>query len=178
MNFTLFCWIFLLFLQLTIAPAASNTVKTSNNDTNQSKKTPTKVSSNIIDIKKKLHVIDFIGNVVVEKNQDSILADKMTLIYQENKAGDQKTKSKIEKIIANDNVKFFSDDYVVTSKNGYYDPGQDSLTLENDVVVNNGTSIAKGDKFIYNFKTKKGNLTVRRQNERATVIIGNDNPLK
>jgi lipopolysaccharide export system protein LptA len=142
------------------------------------KKIPTKVRSNIIDIKKNLHVIDFIGNVIVEKDQDSILADKMILFYQENKSDNQTTKSKIEKIEASDNVKFFSKDYVATSKNGYYNPDQDLLTLENDVVVNNGTSIAKGNKFIYNFKTKKGNLTEQDRVKRATVIIGNDKPLE
>ena len=102
----------------------------------------------------------------------------MILFYQENKSGDQKAKSKIEKIEVRDNVKFFSKDYVATSKNGYYDPGQDSLTLENDVIVNNGTSIAKGNKFIYNFKTKKGNLTGQSAEERATIIIENDKPLE
>jgi lipopolysaccharide transport protein LptA len=171
MNF--FRQTFLIIFQIIFLSNAANA-----NQTNNPKKIPTKVSSNIIDIKKNLHVIDFIGNVVVEKNQDSILADKMTLFYQENKSGDQKAKSKIEKIEASDNVKFFSKDYVATSKNGYYDPSKDSLTLENDVIVNNGTSIAKGDKFIYNFKTKKGNLTGQSSEDRATIIIENDKPLK
>lgn len=147
-----------------------------NQATNQ-KTVPTKVKANIIDIKKNLHVINFIGNAVVEKDQDIIFADKMILFYQESKTDTQTTKSKIEKIEAIDNVKLFSQDYVASSKNAYYIPDQDLLTMENEVTVNNGASVATGDKFLYNLKTKKGNFVGQSKEKRAKIIIGNDKPL-
>ncbi len=173
MNFILFCRIFLVTSQIIFLSTTSNASQIDNLN-----KTSTKVRSNIIDIKKNLHVINFIGNVVIEKDQDSILADKMTLFYQEAKSGNKSTDSKIKKIEAKNNVKFFSKNYVATSKNGYYDPEQNLLILENEVLVNNGTSIAKGNKFIYNFKTKKGNLAGQNTDKRTTIILGNDKPLE
>ena len=43
----------------------------------------TTISSDIIDIKKKSQKIDFISNVIVERQDISMLADRMTVYYIE-----------------------------------------------------------------------------------------------
>ncbi len=178
MNFSLFHRLFLIILVSGCLSFKANASTLTNHQKTQKQEIPTKVRSNIIDIKKNLQLINFIGNAVIEKGQDSVLADKMTLFYLDDKSDNQKNQSKIKKIEASDNVKLFSDDYVATSDNGYYDPSQNSIILKNNVVVNNGASIAKGDKFIYNFKTKKGSFIGQKEDKRAIVIISNDKSLK
>jgi lipopolysaccharide transport protein LptA len=118
--------------------------------------------------------VTFINNVVVEKEDSSLLAQKMVVIYEEN----SQKKSEIKKIEAFNDVKIFSQDFIANSQYGYYDPKKSIFVLEKKVIVNNGTSIASGEKFIYDIKTKKGNFVGQRQEEsikkRVTVIIGND----
>lgn len=101
------------------------------------------------------------------------------MIYSEN--GDKK--GEIKKIEAFNNVKIFSQDFIASGEYGYYDPVGSFFVLERKVIVNNGTSIGKGDKFIYNIKTKKGNfvgqkgetsLGKTKEDKRVTIIIGND----
>lgn len=105
----------------------------------------------------------------------------MTIIYNE------KTKNnddpQIQRIDAYDNVKIFSEEFVASGEIGNYNPNKDNFTLEKNVIVNNGTSIASGDKFIYDLKTKKGHfvgpknetsITGTGGDKRVIVIIGND----
>ena len=82
----------------------------------------------------------------------------------------------IKRIEAKDNVKIFNDEFLATGKSGFYDPKADNFILEEDVVINQGTSVATGEKFIYNLTTKKGNL-VGQKNDRVIVII-NDADVK
>jgi lipopolysaccharide export system protein LptA len=130
----------------------------------------TKIKSNFIDVKRKNQIVYLYGNVIVEREDLSILADKMMVYYYENaedenhqiKKSDDK-KQKIKKIEAKDNVKIFNDEFVATGKYGFFDPKENNFTLEEDVVLNKGTSVANGQKFIYNLTTKKGNLVGQEQ---------------
>ena len=138
-----------------------------------------------MDIKRKSQTIDFYGNVIVEKEDSSLLAEEMRVIYEEKKSGKntsqkQATGSSIKRIDAKRNVKIFSDEFVASGDVGHYNPKKDIFVLEKNVMVNNGVSIASGDKFIYNIKAKKGNF-VGRKNEaliggrdRVIVVIGDD----
>lgn len=141
---------------------------------------PTRIRSDVIDIKRKSQNVDFIGNVVVEKGDSSLLAQKMKVIYKEKNG---KNDGEIKKIEAFDDVKIFSEDFIASGEYGFYDPANSFFTLERKVIVNNGTSIASGDKFVYNIKTKKGNF-IGKQNrtsiagnggdKRVVVVIGSD----
>ncbi len=163
-----------------------------NNKTTKNKSLPTKIRSEIITINRQNQTVEFNDNVVVEKEDSSLLADKMIVIYEEEKSNNLNSKqNKIKRIDAYNHVKIFSDESTATGDNGYYDPAQNIFVLQKNVMVNNGTSIASGDKFIYDLKTKKGNL-IGKQNQisanvnstknsninniddRVTVIIGDD----
>lgn len=111
-----------------------------------------KIKSKIIDIKRKAQTIEFFDDVIIESGESSLLADWMKVIYQE--GGENNTD--IEKIIAKGNVKIFTDEFTATSKSGYYDPDKDIFVLEEDVIVNNGLSIASGHHFLYDLQNKKG----------------------
>ena len=69
-------------------------------------------------------------------------------------------------------------------------PNKNIFILEKNVIVNNGTSILTGDKFIYDLKTKKGNFVGQKNrdnlkkddkingeksgDDRVTITIGDD----
>lgn len=144
------------------------------------RETPTRIRSDIIDIKRKSETIDFIKNVVVEKDDSSLLAERMTVLYNEKDQGEQ---ASIKRIEARENVKIFSEEFIASGDFGYYDPNKNMFVLEKNVIVNNGTSIASGNKFIYDLKNKKGNfvggknetsITGNGGDKRVVVVIGND----
>lgn len=141
---------------------------------------PTRIRSDIIDIKRKSQTINFLNNVVVEREDSSLLAQKMTVIYSEKT---QNSDPQIKRIDATKNVKIFSEEFVGSGDKGHYNPNKDIFVLEKNVIVNNGTSIASGDKFIYSLKTKKGHfvgpknetsITGNGGDRRVVIVIGND----
>lgn len=112
-------------------------------------------------------MIDFINNVVVEKEDSSLLAEKMTVIYYDKKEGE--SESKIKRIDAKENVKIFTDEFIGSGDSGYFEPDKNIFVLEKNVVINNGASIASGDKFIYDLTTKKGNFVGKKEETHGTV---------
>lgn len=113
-----------------------------------------------------------------------MLAQKMTVLYDQKPSNGQK--STIKRIDARDNVRIFSQDFIASSDTGYYEPEKNIFVLEKNVVVNNGTSIASGNKFIYNLLTKKGSFVGKKDetsisgisnnsgDRRVVVVIGSD----
>lgn len=150
----------------------------------KAKNTQTRIRSDIIDIKQKSQKIDFIGNVVVERDDASLLSNKMEVFYVDKNA--EKNNSNIKEIKAFGNVKMFNDEFVASSDLANFYPDKNIFILEKNVIVNNGASILTGDKFIYDVKTKKGNFigqkisnnseknNVKTGDDRVTVIIGDD----
>jgi lipopolysaccharide transport protein LptA len=148
------------------------------------KNTQTRIRSDIIDIKQKSQKIDFIGNVVVERDDASLLANKMEVFY--NDKNTEKNNSNIKEIRAFDDVKMFNDEFVASSDLANFYPDKNIFILEKNVIVNNGTSILTGDKFIYDLKTKKGDFAGKKivnnseknnkkiGDDRVTIIIGDD----
>ena len=152
--------------------------------TQKAKNTHTRIRSDIIDIKQKSQKIDFIGNVVVERDDASLLANKMEVFYNDKNA--VKNNSNIKEIKAFGDVKMFNDEFVASSDLANFFPDKNIFTLEKNVIVNNGTSILTGDKFVYDVKTKKGNFVGKKisnnsdkkseknAEDRVTIIIGDD----
>jgi len=111
----------------------------------------------------------------------------MTVLYDEKAektAGESGGKrSSIKRIDAKENVRIFSEEFIASGDVGFYDPEKNIFVLEKNVIVNNGTSIASGDKFIYNLQTKKGNFVGKKDetsitgnggDKRVVVVIGDD----
>ena len=158
----------------------------------KAKNTPTRIRSDIIDIKQKSKKIEFVGNVVVERDDASLLSNKMEVFYID-KVSDKseiKNNSNIKEIKAFGNVKMFNDEFVASSDLANFYPNKNIFILEKNVIVNNGTSILTGDKFIYDLKTKKGNFVGQKNrdnlkkddkingeksgDDRVTITIGDD----
>lgn len=158
----------------------------------KAKNIQTRIRSDIIDIKQKSKKIDFVGNVVVERDDTSLLSNKMEVFYID-KVSDKseiKNNSNIKEIKAFGNVKMFNDEFVASSDLANFYPNKNIFILEKNVIVNNGTSILTGDKFIYDLKTKKGDFVGQKNrdnlkkddklngeksgDDRVTITIGDD----
>lgn len=128
-------------------------------------KTPVRIRSDVIDIKQKYSSIEFIKNVVVDKDKSSLVADRMTVSYRlkKDKQKEDGQKSEIKQIDAIGNVKIFSDEFVASGNYGNYNPKTNSFTLKENVIVNNGTSIASGEEFIYIISSKKGEFIGKKR---------------
>jgi lipopolysaccharide export system protein LptA len=155
-------------------------------------KSPVRIRSDVIDIKQKSRKIEFLKNVVVEKDDSSMVADKMLVIYElseseeanfgsnsknlnssksdsfkaSDKNKEQENNSKIKKIDALGNVRIFSQDFVASGNHGHFDPNRNVFVLQENVLVNNGSSIASGDEFIYSLTTKKGEFIGKKLGEK------------
>lgn len=158
---------------------SSNIKKTTNKNINKkrgsnslgaSKKNPVKITAEKFYIDRKNNKIDFIGNVIVEQEKSIITSSKMTVIIDE-----KDSKNKIKKIFSNNKIKIFNDDTVATGNSGYYDPISKDFTLEGDVIVNSGTSIAKGEKFIYNLNNKQGLFVANKTQNKTNENNGQSN---
>ena len=117
----------------------------------------TKIKANFIDIKRQIGTAKLTGNVIVEREDLSMKADNMIIYYYEQK-GEENDRGAIKKIEAKNNVKIFNGEFIATGKYGFYNPDQNTVILKENVIFNNGTSIANGEKFTYDLKTKKGDL--------------------
>ncbi len=173
----LFCYLFVvLFLFIVTKKSLAENTK------QQAKQTV--IRSEFITIKQKSQQIKFLQNVVVEQDDNSLLADEMVVDYLEN----AKKKREVHLITAHKNVKLFNQNITATSDVGIYDPKKKLITLKNNVLVNDGKSIVAGNQFIYDLVSKTGkfsnqnsapkNNSLKRDeplDKRVTVIIG-DNP--
>ena len=122
----------------------------------------------------------------VEKDDSSLLAQKMTLLYDQKSGKEGEKKAGIKRIDAKENVKIFSEEFIASGEFGYYLPKENIFVLEKKVIVNNGTSIASGEKFLYNLLTKKGKFIGKKDetsiagkanngaDNRVVVVIGED----
>ena len=125
----------------------------------QAKTIDTTIKADFINIKRNNETVTFTNNVTVEREDFSMKSDNAIVYYQENnEPSAENSNTSIQRIEASDNVRIFNDEFVATGNYGIYNPGQNNVILKENVIFNNGTSVAKGEKFIYDLKTKKGNL--------------------
>jgi len=141
------------------------------------------IRAKFISIIRQSGVIEFLENAITEREDTSFLADKMIVYYDETKEKEINQKNEagsIKKINAFGHVKIFNQEIVATGDAGSYDPSLGIFTIEENVIFNNGTSIANGKKFVYDANTKKSNLFGEEKKEgelkdsRVLIIIGEE----
>ncbi|MFT6106598.1 MAG: lipopolysaccharide export system protein LptA [Rickettsiales bacterium] len=135
----------------------------------------TKITSDFIDIKRSSEIVDLKGNVTVERQDASMISDSAQIHYDESKKGQDEA---IKRIDTKGNVKFFNGEFTATGNSGLYSAKNGKFIIEEDVIFNDGSSVSRGEKFIYDLKTQKGNLvgakTTPTKDGRVIVIIGDD----
>lgn len=126
-------------------------------------------SEKIIMVKNK-NFIEFQDNVILTREDLSFLSNRMQVFTNEIGNKDKKTEIKIIK--AKDKVKIFNQEFIATGNSGTYDVKKGIFNIFGNVILNEGTKIAYGDKFTYNIANRKGFLSSNnKENNRPTIII-------
>lgn len=109
---------------------------------------------------------EFIGNVVLNKEKSTVIADKMTIFLNE------KTKQ-IDKVIANGNVKIKDNLQTCYGDEAIYVVAKSTLLLSGKVKLERAGNEMLGNSLRYNFNNKKADLTSNDNNkkERVKAII-------
>lgn len=108
------------------------------------------------------HVIDLLGNVLVEDSQMRLTAKKMTILL------DKDNKLRNIEAVGSVVVRKLTSSESATGDSAFYDAGADKVTLKGNCVILQGKNTAKGNAVIYD--RKEG--TIKLQG--ATISI----PLK
>ncbi len=170
--FIVFCNIFLQKFAFSAELKDNNNKKSSSQNIN--------ITADYFHLRKKEANLDFIGNVTIAREEVVMKSRKMLAIFSKEPAdktvsGQQKQNSgkqnnerhgsktnkntpKLLKIISNVPIKIFTNDSVISADRGYYNHLEKQFILEKNVLLNNGTSVVSGNKFIYDLATKKGRL--------------------
>jgi len=108
--------------------------------------------------------ISFKDNVVITKDDVVMLSNLMLVSYHNDKQN-------IKDINLLGRVKILNDEFTASGNKGSYNIKKEELTLHENVIFNNGLSLANGEKFIYNFKTRKFSLISNQNNDKDKVLI-------
>ena len=98
------------------------------------------IKSEFITILKDKNKIIFNKNAVATKQDSTIISNKIIAYY------DDKI-SKIKNFNAIGNVRIFNGEFTVTGDRGVYNINKNTFVLHDNVIFNNGISVANGKKF-------------------------------
>jgi len=120
---------------------------------------PLNVTSDSMLVKKKASTIEFMGNVVVTRDDSIIHADSITMFFTQETEKKPEEKNKIEKIVALGNVKYFSGKRKAYAGKAVYTYKNEVLVLtENDPkVITDGNSVTGKKITLYQ---KDGRVTI------------------
>lgn len=125
---------------------------------------PVTITSQILTTDNKAKTAIFEGSVKAVKGDIILYADKMTVYYQDEKAG-----SSIKKIDAEGNIKLIRGDRVVTSRFAqYYTDTEEKAVFTGEPKATDGESVITGSKMTYFFRNDRyivENSRVFMQNE-------------
>jgi lipopolysaccharide transport protein LptA len=108
--------------------------------------------------------IYFTNNVVITREDVVILSNVMMADYGVNK-------NNIKSIRLRDGVRISNQEFTASGNRGFFDVKNEIFILSNNVVFDNGSSVASGEKFTYNFRTKKSSLINSKEVNKGKVTI-------
>lgn len=95
----------------------------------------------------------FTGNVVVERTDLTVWADKVVVQYSSAGMDD------IESMIATGNVRLKTEDQVATGQRAHFDPDTQLLRLTGNVVVENASGTVRGPELVVDLATSTSVFT-------------------
>lgn len=116
-----------------------------------------KITSDIFKADDNGKILKFEGNVNAIRDNMIMKSDEMIVHYNENRAENDDASS-ISKVIATGNISLDTPTDNAKSDNGVFDLTSNIITLTNNVVIEKGKNIVKGDTFVYNVNTGVGTL--------------------
>ncbi|MFI4955351.1 MAG: LptA/OstA family protein [Gammaproteobacteria bacterium] len=125
----------------------------------QSNKQPIDITSEELIFYRSQNIAVFSGHVVAIQGDTTVKANKMEVFFNGGNTKSDEKLSKVKSINLKENVEIITPQEKATATNGVYNVEQGIFTLNDDVVMNQGETILKGDKMVYNKNTAESLLT-------------------
>jgi len=119
------------------------------------------VNADSMEMRMEEHVIDLLGNVLVEDTEMRLTAKKMKVFL------DKDNKLRNIEAVGNVMVRKLSDSESATGDTAFYDAAADKVTLRSNCVILQGKNTIKGDEVIYDRKAG----TIKLQSAYITIPI-------
>lgn len=128
---------------------------------------PINIEADALEVRDKNNTATFIGNVVVRRNDVTIRAGVMKVLYQGNAMPGATAEpsaapnQQIKRIDMSGRVLFAQKDQQATGDSATYDKGAEMLTMHGNVVLTQGQNVARGQKLIVNMRNGAARLEGR-----------------
>ena len=130
-----------------------------------------KLEADEITIYKDKNEIKLKGNVVINSGNVNLYADHMKVDYYENNK-----QNEIKEVSGNGNVLLKNENIDAKSNKFSYKPNKNTITMFDNVVVQEQDSVVYGDSLTYNIIT--GDSSINSKKEKVKIIINDIDSLK
>ncbi len=135
---------------------------------------PIKIEADELEVHDKDKTATFSGNVVVTRNDTTIHAAKMKVVYaggnSPGAAGMPTAEQQVKRIEMAGGVTFTQKDQQGSGDTAVYEKAAEMLVMSGNVVLTQGQNVAKGQKLVVNMQTGQAHLEGRPR----MIIVPND----
>jgi lipopolysaccharide export system protein LptA len=135
---------------------------------------PIRIEADVLEVRDKDKAATFSGNVIVTRNDTTIRAAKMTVIYAGGNvpgaAGLPAAEQQVNRIEMAGKVTFTQKDQQGSGDTAVYEKASEMLTMNGNVVLTQGQNVAKGQKLVVNMRTGQARLEGRPR----MILVPND----
>jgi lipopolysaccharide export system protein LptA len=151
---------------------------------------PVNIEADRLDVQELQQTAIFSGNVVVVQGTSTLRTKQLTIFYEKDGGGDQKTAPaapaaskddvvtgrQIRKLEADGSVMVTSNDQKAVGDRGVFDMKSNTAVLIGNVIVTQGTNILKGDKLFVDLTTQKSRVESASNGGRVQGVFGSSRP--
>ncbi|MEL6967798.1 MAG: LptA/OstA family protein [Pseudomonadota bacterium] len=118
-------------------------------------KSPIQIEADRLEVEDGKSMAIFVGNVKVQQGTSRITTSRLVVRY---KSGGGTSQQNIDRLELSGGLVVTSQDNTATADSGVYEVANENITLNGNVVISQGTSVAKGCKLRANLKTNVARL--------------------
>lgn len=144
-----------------------------------SKDAPIEIASDTLEVFQNDHKAIFTGNVIATQGNINMRAEKMTVFYREEQAGQTEDAASQEalgkgiyRIESEGKVFFTTPEETAQGDIAIYNVDTDTIDLQNNVYLTRGKNVLKGTKLVYNLATGRSVLTGGQSNQPGSRVRG------
>ena len=127
----------------------------------QNRDKPVKIDAGALEVRDKSKIATFSGNVQVVQGDTTLRCNTLQVFYDQGGAGNSLTaakpgpagQGKIRRLEARGNVVVTQKEQTATGETGIFDMAENTVTLNGNVMISQGTNTLKGEKLVVNLTT-------------------------
>jgi lipopolysaccharide export system protein LptA len=127
----------------------------------QNRDKPVKIDAGALEVRDKSKIAIFSGNVQVVQGDTTLRCNTLQVFYDQEGAGNSLTaakpgpagQGKIRRLEARGNVVVVQKDQTATGETGVFDMAENTVTLNGNVLISQGSNSLSGDKLVVNLTT-------------------------